>query len=80
MTIKKEASKILENRKTWGDIWDEYSDITHIDIIIGKIQRAYNLLVDNNSAKAKEELIDGYNYALHLKKRYRSMKEDTSEW
>lgn len=86
MSIKEEADKVQLSRKEWGDTWDDYSDRTHIEIVMGKMSRTWNLLMaffkarhENASAavldelegRIQEELLDGYNYARHLRERYR---------
>ncbi len=55
-----------------GNTWNDWDDITFIDMVLSKMERAWRKVRrhDNEDTfPAAESLRDGYNYLLELKRR-----------
>ena len=67
--IKEEREKQYNGLNTW----DDWSDITFVDMVLSKLERAYQSLMKEGLpyCDAVESLRDAYNYLLELKVRLR---------
>jgi hypothetical protein len=64
--VKIEREKEYNGLNTWSD-WDNR---TFVDMVLSKMERAYQSLHQPGGSKKVEECLrDGYNYLLELKRR-----------
>lgn len=87
-TFEERAEEVLKDREVWGNAWDDYDDVTLIDIILGKVQRAWNLtekiredtktdprgLDYSDIQKIEDCHIDIHNYGNYFKKRLKQRR------